>query len=158
MSFFNWRGDRKDHFSAQERTEPFSKAPVEAEVALPLPPAPPAPHAPPAMSAAPPASAIVAQASFYRHWQAISAEGITASQFIEFLQPFADLDGISVSYVYSDADGNERIYNRRRDDTTAENPLTAAIKEKKISRDEALALARNEEGRVWIESNFMDLK
>ena len=149
MSLFNWRGDRKDHSSTQERTEPVSEAPVEFPDVFPT---------LPARSAAPPVSAIVAQASFYKHWQAISAEGITASQFIEFLQPFADLEGISVSYVYSDADGNERVYNRRRDDNTVENPLTAAIKEKKISRDEALALARNEEGRVWIESNFMDLK
>ena len=148
MSLFNWRGDRKDHSSTPERTEP-SDAQVDAQDV---------PPTLPAKSAAPPASAIVAQAGFYKHWHAISAEGITASQFIEFLQPFADLDGISVSYVYSDADGNERVYNRRRDDSTVENPLTVAIKEKKISRDEALALARNEEGRVWIESNFMDLK
>lgn len=98
------------------------------------------------------------QSILYHHWQAISADGITASQFIEYLQPFADLDGISVSYVYNDADGNERVYHRRRDDTTSENPLTEAIKEKKISRDEALSLALNEEGRIWIESNFIDLK
>lgn len=153
MSLFNWRSDRKDQSSTQERTAPVSEAPVEAPVE-----APDVPPTLPAKSAAPPTSAIVAQAGFYKHWHAISAEGITASQFIEFLQPFADLDGISVSYVYSDADGNERVYNRRRDDNTVENPLTAAIKEKKISRDEALALARNDEGRVWIESNFMDLK
>ena len=155
MSLFNWRGDRKDHPSAQERTEPFSEPPADAETTLP--PLPPLPSFP-APAAVAPASTLVAQANFYRHWQAISADGITASQFIEFLQPFADLDGISVSYVYSDAHGKERVYNRRRDDATVENPLTVAIKEKKISLDQALALARNEEGRVWIESNFMDLK
>jgi len=100
---------------------------------------------------------VLAQSSYFKHWKAIKAEGISASQFIEFLQPFADLDGISVSYVYSDADGNERIYNHRKEDSF-ENPLSMAIKEKKISKDEALNLALNEEGRVWIESNFMDLK
>ena len=100
---------------------------------------------------------VLAQSSYLKHWKAIKAEGISASQFIEFLQPFADLDGISVSYVYSDADGNERIYNHRKEDSF-ENPLSMAIKEKKISKDQALNLALNEEGRVWIESNFMDLK
>jgi hypothetical protein len=100
---------------------------------------------------------VLAQSSYFKHWKAIKAEGISASQFIEFLQPFADLDGISVSYVYSDADGNERIYNHRKEDSF-ENPLSMAIKEKKISKDQALNLALNEEGRVWIESNFMDLK
>ena len=100
---------------------------------------------------------VLAQSSYFKHWKAIKGEGISASQFIEFLQPFADLDGISVSYVYSDADGNERIYNHRKEDSF-ENPLSMAIKEKKISKDQALNLALNEEGRVWIESNFMELK
>lgn len=101
--------------------------------------------------------AVLGQSIYFKHWQAIKAEGITASQFMEFLQPFADLDGISVSYIYSDPEGNERIYNHRKEDSF-ENPLSVAIKEKKISKDQALNLALNEEGRVWIESNFMDLK
>lgn len=100
---------------------------------------------------------VLGQSIYFKHWQAIKAEGITASQFMEFLQPFADLDGISVSYIYSDPEGNERIYNHRKEDSF-ENPLSVAIKEKKISKDQALNLALNEEGRVWIESNFMDLK
>lgn len=100
---------------------------------------------------------VLSQSIYFKHWQAIKAEGITASQFMEFLQPFADLDGISVSYIYSDPEGNERIYNHRKEDSF-ENPLSVAIKEKKISKDQALNLALNEEGRVWIESNFMDLK
>lgn len=37
-----------------------------------------------------------------KHWDAINADGITASEFIAFLQPLADLDGITVSYIYSD--------------------------------------------------------
>lgn len=98
------------------------------------------------------------QATLLEHWAAISRSGITASQFIEFLQPFADLDGISVSYVYSDAEGKEQVYNHRRDDATTENPLSEAIRQKKISRDEALRLALNDEGRIWIESNFIELK
>ncbi|MGJ7541266.1 hypothetical protein [Variovorax sp. LT1R16] len=100
---------------------------------------------------------VLGQSIYFKHWQAIRAEGITASQFMEFLQPFADLDGISVSYIYNDPEGNERIYNHRKEDSF-ENPLSVAIKEKKISKDKALDLALNEEGRVWIESNFMDLK
>ncbi|MGJ7579116.1 hypothetical protein ACSFA3_02925 [Variovorax sp. RHLX14] len=149
MSLFNWRADKKEQPAVEARTEPAVVAPSE-----PLEPSEPSES--PRQGLSTPFA--LSQSIFYKHWKAISAEGITASQFIEFLQPFADLDGISVSYVYSDADGRERVYNRRRDDTTVENPLTVAIKEKKISLDQALALARNEEGRVWIESNFIDLK
>lgn len=146
MSLFNWRGDKKEQAPVQACMEPAAITQHE----MPEPPEP--------LKQGLSTPFALSQSIFYKHWKAISAEGITASQFIEFLQPFADLDGISVSYVYSDADGKERVYNRRRDDTTVENPLTAAIKEKKISLDQALALARNEEGRVWIESNFIDLK
>ncbi len=135
MSLFNWRNDKKQASAEPACVESVSSA-----------------HGLPSAPAAPPHS------SLHRHWQAIAADGITASQFIEFLQPFADLDGISVSYVYNDLDGKERVYNRRRDDTTVDNPLTEAIRQKKISRDEAVKLALNEEGRVWIESNFIDLK
>ena len=146
MSLFNWRSDKKEQPAVEARTEPAVMAPS----------APSAPTEAPKQGLSTPFA--LSQSMLYKHWKAISDEGITASQFIEFLQPFADLDGISVSYVYSDADGKERVYNRRRDDATVENPLTVAIKEKKISLDQALALARNEEGRVWIESNFIDLK
>lgn len=101
---------------------------------------------------------VLSRSTFYKHWTAIKAEGITASQFIEFLQPLADLDGISVAYIYNDEAGNERIYNHRRDEAATANPLTRAIQEKKLSKDKALTFALNEEGRVWIESNFMELK
>lgn len=160
-------------------TFPVRVAPAPAPA--PVPPAPPPP--PPVASAAPkvvtigrewPRKApetqdpqvaqqiqrreeVLGQSIYFKHWKAIKAEGITASQFMEFLQPFADLDGISVSYIYSDTEGNERIYNHRKEDSF-ENPLSVAIKEKKISKDQALNLALNEEGRVWIESNFMDLQ
>lgn len=53
------------------------------------------------------------QATLFRHWNAIKAEGISASQFIAFLQPLADLDGIMVSYISSDEDGGECLYTPR---------------------------------------------
>ncbi|CAN7775704.1 hypothetical protein LJR175_007775 [Variovorax sp. LjRoot175] len=98
-----------------------------------------------------------AQPSLFRHWDAIRTEGITASQFIAFLQPLADLDGITVSYTYSDEDGTEHVYNHRRGEFGSVNPLSRAIQEKKLSKEKALTFALNEEGRVWIESNFMEL-
>ncbi len=101
---------------------------------------------------------VLSQSIFYKHWNAIKAEGVTASEFIEFLQPLADLDGISVSFIYNDEGGKEHIYNHRRDDATYANPLSRAIQEKKLSKEKALSFALNEEGRVWIESNFMDPK
>ena len=98
-----------------------------------------------------------AKSNLFKHWDAIRAEGITASQFIAFLQPLADLDGITVSYTYSDEDGMEHVYNHRRGEFGSVNPLSRAIQEKKLSKEKALTFALNEEGRVWIESNFMEL-
>jgi hypothetical protein len=100
---------------------------------------------------------MAAKSTLFRHWDAIRADGITASEFIAFLQPLADLDGITVSYIYSDEDGTEHVYNHRRGEFGIENPLSRAIQEKKLSKEKALTFALNEEGRVWIESNFMEL-
>ena len=97
----------------------------------------------------------------YKHWNAIRADGISASQFIAFLQPLADLDGITVSYSYNGDDGKEHVYTRRREEGAAKphaNPLSEAIRKGKLSKEKALTFALNEEGRVWIESNFLDLK
>jgi hypothetical protein len=98
----------------------------------------------------------VAKSTLYKHWNAIRAEGITASQFIAFLQPLADLDGITVSYADRDDDAIEHLYNRRRDEFGRENPISRAIREKELSKEKALTFALNEEGRVWIESNFIE--
>ena len=97
-----------------------------------------------------------AKSTLYKHWDSIRAEGVTASQFIAFLQPLADLDGITVSYIYSDEDGMEHVYNHRRGEPESVNPLSRAIHERKLTKEKALTFALNEEGRVWIESNFME--
>lgn len=99
-----------------------------------------------------------AQATLYMHWEALRAEGIAASQFIAFLQPFADLEGITVSYSYSHEDGTEHVYSRRRGEVESLNPLSQAIQEKRLTKEKAMMFALNEEGRVWIESNFIGLE
>jgi hypothetical protein len=58
----------------------------------------------------------------FKYWNAIKAEGITASQFVDFLQPLADLDGITVSYIDGDEDGNERGYDHRRREFDVHGP------------------------------------
>lgn len=129
----------------------------------------PAPEAAPSANtvreAAPAGPQPVPNPVLYKHWNAIRADGISASQFIAFLQPLADLDGITVSYTYSGDDGKEHVYTRRREDEAAgaaaqprANPLSEAIRKGKLSKEKALTFALNEEGRVWIESNFLDLK
>lgn len=127
--------------------------------------APPARHSPAAAQAPDTAAhdrqpAAAPNPALLKHWNAIQADGISASQFIAFLQPLANLDGISVSYSYSDDDGKEHVYNRRHQDGAAPraNPLSEAIRKGKLSKEKALTFALNEEGRVWIESNFLDLK
>ena len=95
--------------------------------------------------------------SLYKHWNAIKADGISASEFIAFLQPLADLDGITVSYTYSDDDGHQRTYQHRRGEPDGPNPFSQAIQDKKLSKEKALTFALNEEGRIWVESNFIEL-
>ena len=99
----------------------------------------------------------VAPATLTEHWAVIKGQGFTAAQCIEFLQPLADLEGISVSYVYEDAFGQARGYNHKRADTSFENPLSRAIRDKHLTKERALQFALNSEGRTWIESNFIDL-
>lgn len=98
------------------------------------------------------------KALLYKHWNAIKAQGITASQFIAFLQPLANLDGIAVSYTWTDEDGDRQVYSHRREELSEETPLSRAIREKTVTREKALSFALNAEGRVWIESNFIELK
>ena len=108
----------------------------------------------------PPGAEIAPNPLLLKHWNAIRADGISASQFIAFLQPLANLDGITVSYSYSDEDGKEQVYNRRQEEAKVPraNPLSEAIRKGKVSKEKALTFALNEEGRVWIESNFTELK
>lgn len=99
---------------------------------------------------------VLEKSKLYRQWNRIKADGITASEFIEFLRPLADLDGICVSYVYATEGGGERIYNHGRESPT-ENPLVDAIKKKGLTKEKALSFALNEEGRMWIERNFIEI-
>lgn len=50
-------------------------------------------------------SEILTSSSCYRHWNRIKSDKITASQFIEFLRPLADLEGLCVTHL----DMEERI-------------------------------------------------
>lgn len=64
----------------------------------------------------------------FRYWDAIKAEGITASQFVDFLQPLADLDGITVSYIDGDEDNQERLYDHRRREPDAHSQRSQAAR------------------------------
>ena len=68
------------------------------------------------------------QATLFRHWNAIKAEGISASQFIAFLQPLADLDGIMVSYISGDEDGGECLYTPRRNEAGQSSKVEASYR------------------------------
>ena len=131
----------------------FRRSVVKAAPDTPQIPPPTAPRPEPEVADRPTPST----SSLHAHWNAIKADGISASEFIAFLQPLADLDGITVSYSYSDEGGHERVYHHRRGEPDGPNPLSQAIREKKLSKEKALTFALNEEGRVWIESNFIDL-
>ena len=62
---------------------------------------------------------------FHLHWSRLRAENIRASEFIEFLRPLADLDGIVVSYTYRDEDKDEGVSVRPND--SAESPKDADL-------------------------------
>jgi hypothetical protein len=65
------------------------------------------------------------QATLFRHWNAIKAEGISASELIAFLQPIADLDGIMVSYISGDEDGDECLYTPGRNEAALNGKVEA---------------------------------
>jgi hypothetical protein len=83
-----------------------------------------------------------------RHWDAIRAEGITASQFVDFLQPLADLDGIDVSYVDTDEDPGERVDDHRRNERDVHSPPSQAARATKLSGEGAPSYALLEEDRA----------
>ena len=62
------------------------------------------------------------------HWRAIQDDGITATEFIAFLKPLADLDGITVSHL-----------------------------ETGQSTPKSLTFVLNTEGGISVESNFVEL-
>lgn len=62
------------------------------------------------------------------HWRAIQDDGITAPEFIAFLKPLADLDGITVSHFETGQ-------------STTKN----------------LTFVLNTEGGISVESNFVEL-
>lgn len=98
---------------------------------------------------------VLEKSRLHRHWNRMKLEGITASEFIEFLRPLADLDGICVSFIYKSESGDERIYNHGKD-SPRHNPMVEAIKKKELTLDAALGFALNEQGRIWVESNFIE--
>ncbi|MDM0117591.1 hypothetical protein QTI66_36375 [Variovorax sp. J22R133] len=97
---------------------------------------------------------VLEKSRLYRHWSRIKADKITASQFIEFLRPLADLDGVCVSYIYEDKGGEERIYNQGNQEVPG-NPMVDAICKKELTLEKAMTFALNEQGKVWIESIFL---
>lgn len=86
--------------------------------------------------------------AYLQGWRFLKKNGITASQFIEFLRPLADLDGIEVTHVYQSAP-----------ESSPERTESALQQDRQFAATEkVLSFGLNKEGRVLIQSNFIDLK
>jgi len=83
-----------------------------------------------------------------QHWRAIQDDGITATAFIAFLKPLADLDGITVSHFYARLDqaGDDRA-----------SALVQTDGESGQSTTKNLTFVLNTEGGISVESNFVEL-
>ena len=83
-----------------------------------------------------------------QHWRAIHDDGITATAFIAFLKPLADLDGITVSHFYA------------RPDQAGDDRASALVQpdgESGLSTTKNLTFVLNTEGGISVESNFVEL-
>jgi len=96
------------------------------------------------------ASKSARQALFFRHWERIKADGATASQFIEFLHPLADLDGVSVSYDLHVGEAPDARPVGAQPGADDAQPGEGGVRRK------ALSFALNEQGKISIESDFME--
>lgn len=99
------------------------------------------------------AKSMLGKAKFESCWQLVSAAGVTASEFIEFLRPLAEQEGVMLSYCYCDEDGTSQTY-RHLQGSADENPVTRAIRRGELTREKALSLALSDEGRRWIAAQF----
>lgn len=84
-----------------------------------------------------------------QHWRAIQGDGITATEFIAFLKPLADLDGITVSHFYAQPGqaGDGRALALVLPDGESGQSTTT----------KNLTFALNTEGGISVESNFVEL-
>ncbi len=96
------------------------------------------------------------KSAFCKHWSAIQVDGISASEFIAFLQPLADLDGVSVTYGYRE-DATAAAPVERAEVAQEDASLSRALEVSRMSRAKALRFALSDEGRILIESHFVGL-
>jgi hypothetical protein len=60
---------------------------------------------PASLSSLPGRTGASVEAVLFAHWSAIQKDNISASAFINYLQPLADLDGMSISHLNYDVAG-----------------------------------------------------
>lgn len=93
-----------------------------------------------------------ARARYFGHWSAIQNDQITASEFIAYLRPLADLDGVSVVHQDYDTPGDD-LRDALDSNTWDMSPFGYASATKPSS-ETTMAFALNEEGQVWIRNDL----
>lgn len=86
------------------------------------------------------------KAACLRAWRLIREQGITPTQFIEFLQPLADLDGLVVSHFVETAIGGPGAA-----------PTVTAGQQVIEQTERRLSFALDVHGAISVESNLMEL-
>ena len=90
----------------------------------------------------------VSNLTLLQHWRAIQDDGISATEFIAFLKPLADLDGITVSHFYArPGEGGEG----------RPSALVPPDGKPGQSTTKNLTFVLNTEGGISVESNFVEL-
>lgn len=88
------------------------------------------------------------EAVFFEHWRALQRDNISASAFINYLQPLASLDGISVSYLNC-----QQVGDRHTSDSRSSGSGVVSDASTDPNTRIALSVALNDKGRVGSQSS-----
>lgn len=85
--------------------------------------------------------------AYLQVWRHLESSGITATQFIEFLKPLANLDGLEVTHVYQGAQSLSPV----------QADSESQLQKRFAATEKVLSFGLNQDGRLLIQSNFVDL-
>lgn len=82
--------------------------------------------------------------------KAMKDAGISPRQMIDYLQPKAELEGVDIRWVYKDEKNKDQIKDFW-DGKKGANSIKNAIKDGKLSKEDALKCALTEKGKQLVE-------
>lgn len=95
----------------------------------------------------------LADSSFIQVLDLMKNLSISASSMISYLQPHAELDGVLVKYIYKN-DKNKEVVFLYRPGKRGSNKFKQDIDDKKLTQEQALSYALNDEGKKYVNGLF----